>query len=85
MRYFDPTLRLGLIHSVRVTPYDWTPGPIAESDRNFGKASNDIPPRADIAEASLARAKQAEAQFRGGCLVLENYRPRFPGLQRFIC
>jgi len=33
MRYFDPTLRLGLIHDVKVTPLpgdDWTPGPIAE-------------------------------------------------------
>jgi rare lipoprotein A len=33
MRYFDPTLRLGLIHNVKVTPLqgdDWTPGPIAE-------------------------------------------------------
>ncbi|HEV3160566.1 MAG TPA: RlpA-like double-psi beta-barrel domain-containing protein [Xanthobacteraceae bacterium] len=33
MRYFDPTLRLGLIHSVKVTPLhgdDWLPGPIAE-------------------------------------------------------
>jgi rare lipoprotein A len=33
MRYFDPTLRLGVIHNVRVTPLpgnDWTPGPIAE-------------------------------------------------------
>jgi rare lipoprotein A len=33
MRYFDPTLRLGLIHNVMVTPLqgdDWTPGPIAE-------------------------------------------------------
>jgi rare lipoprotein A len=33
MRYFDPTLRLRLIHNVKVTPLqgdDWTPGPIAE-------------------------------------------------------
>jgi peptidoglycan lytic transglycosylase len=33
MRYFNPTLRLGLIHSVKVTPLqgdDWLPGPIAE-------------------------------------------------------
>ena len=33
MRYFDPTLRRGLIHSVKVTPLhgnDWLPGPIAE-------------------------------------------------------
>lgn len=33
MHYFDPTLRLGLIHSVKVTPLrgdDWLPGPIAE-------------------------------------------------------
>jgi peptidoglycan lytic transglycosylase len=33
MRYFDPTLRLGLIHDIKVTPLkgnDWTPGPIAE-------------------------------------------------------
>jgi rare lipoprotein A len=31
MRYFDPTLQLGLIPSVRVTPLlgdDWSPGPI---------------------------------------------------------
>jgi len=33
MRYFDPTLRLGMIQNVRVTPLsgnDWTPGPIAQ-------------------------------------------------------
>jgi rare lipoprotein A len=33
MRYFDPTLRLGVIHSVKVTPLHgdgWLPGPIAE-------------------------------------------------------
>jgi rare lipoprotein A len=33
MRYFDPTLRLGVIRNVRVTPLsgnDWTPGPIAQ-------------------------------------------------------
>ena len=33
MRYFDPTLRLGLIHNIKVTPLtgdDWAPGPIAE-------------------------------------------------------
>jgi rare lipoprotein A len=33
MRYFDPTLRLGLIRDVKVTPLsgdDWVPGPIAE-------------------------------------------------------
>jgi rare lipoprotein A len=33
MRYFDPTLRLGLIHNIKVTPLsgdDWTPGPVAE-------------------------------------------------------
>jgi rare lipoprotein A len=33
MRYFDPTLQLGVIHNVKVTPLpgdDWTPGPIAE-------------------------------------------------------
>lgn len=32
MRYFDPTLRLGLIRHVKVTPLhgdDWTPGPVA--------------------------------------------------------
>lgn len=31
MRYFDPTLQRGLIHSVKVTPLlgdDWIPGPI---------------------------------------------------------
>ena len=33
MRYFDPTLRLGLIHNIKVTPLsgdDWSPGPVAE-------------------------------------------------------
>ena len=33
MRYFDPTLRRGVIHSVRVTPLPgdrWTAGPIAQ-------------------------------------------------------
>jgi rare lipoprotein A len=33
MRYFDPTLRVGLINNVKVTPLhgdDWTPGPVAE-------------------------------------------------------
>ncbi|MGN6748804.1 MAG: RlpA-like double-psi beta-barrel domain-containing protein [Xanthobacteraceae bacterium] len=33
MRYFDPTLRLGVIRNVRVTPLpgnDWTPGPVAQ-------------------------------------------------------
>ena len=33
MRYFDPSLRLGLIQNVKVTRLygdDWTPGPIAE-------------------------------------------------------
>jgi peptidoglycan lytic transglycosylase len=33
MRYFDPTLQLGLIHNVKVTPLmgdDWMPGPVAE-------------------------------------------------------
>jgi rare lipoprotein A len=33
MRYFDPTLRLGLIQNVKVTRLhgdDWTPGPIAK-------------------------------------------------------
>ena len=33
MRYFDPTLRIGVIQNVRVTPLsgdDWTPGPIAQ-------------------------------------------------------
>ena len=33
MRYFDPSLRLGVIQNVRVTPLsgdDWTPGPIAQ-------------------------------------------------------
>jgi rare lipoprotein A len=31
MRYFDPSLELGVIHSVKVTPLsgdDWTPGPV---------------------------------------------------------
>jgi rare lipoprotein A len=33
MRYFDPTLRLGLLHNIKVTAlsgHDWAPGPIAE-------------------------------------------------------
>jgi rare lipoprotein A len=33
MRYFDPTLRLGIVQNVKVTPLpgkDWTPGPVAE-------------------------------------------------------
>jgi rare lipoprotein A len=33
MRYFDPTLRSGVIQNIRVTPLsgdDWTPGPIAQ-------------------------------------------------------
>jgi len=33
MRYFDPTLRLGLLHNIKVTPlsgHDRAPGPIAE-------------------------------------------------------
>jgi len=33
MRYFDSTLRLGVIQNVRVTPLsgdDWTPGPVAQ-------------------------------------------------------
>ena len=33
MRHFDPTLRLGLIHNIKVTPLsgdDWVPGPVAE-------------------------------------------------------
>ena len=33
MHYFDPTLRRGVIHSVKVTPLSgdrWTPGPIAQ-------------------------------------------------------
>jgi rare lipoprotein A len=33
MRYFDPTLRLGVIKNVRITPLtgsDWTPGPVAQ-------------------------------------------------------
>jgi rare lipoprotein A len=33
MRYFDPTLRLGVIQNVKVTPLpgdDWTPGPVAQ-------------------------------------------------------
>ena len=33
MRYFDPTLRLGLIKNIKVTPLrgnGWTPGPVAE-------------------------------------------------------
>ncbi len=33
MRYFDPSLRLGVIDDVRVTPLpgeDWTPGPVAQ-------------------------------------------------------
>jgi rare lipoprotein A len=33
MRYFDPSLRRGLIRNVKVTPLhgnDWTPGPVSE-------------------------------------------------------
>ena len=33
MRYFDPSLRLGVIQNVKVTPLpgdDWTPGPVAQ-------------------------------------------------------
>jgi rare lipoprotein A len=33
MRYFDPTLQLGLIQNIKVTPLsgdDWSPGPVAE-------------------------------------------------------
>jgi rare lipoprotein A len=33
MRYFDPTLRRGVIQNVKVTPLqgdDWTPGPVAQ-------------------------------------------------------
>ena len=33
MRHFDPSLQLGVIHSVKVTPLsgdDWTPGPVVE-------------------------------------------------------
>jgi peptidoglycan lytic transglycosylase len=33
MRYFDPSLRRGVIQNIRVTPLsgnDWTPGPIAQ-------------------------------------------------------
>ena len=33
MRYFDPTMRLGLIRNIKVTPLsgdDWSPGPVAE-------------------------------------------------------
>ena len=33
MRYFDRTMRLGLIHNIKVTPLsgdDWSPGPVAE-------------------------------------------------------
>jgi rare lipoprotein A len=33
MRYFDPTLSLGVIQNVKVTPLpgdDWTPGPVAQ-------------------------------------------------------
>jgi len=42
MRYFDPTLRLGVIQNVRVTPLpdgNWAPGPIAEQRPNDGNAS----------------------------------------------
>jgi rare lipoprotein A len=33
MRYFDPSLQLGLISEVKITPLpgkDWTPGPISD-------------------------------------------------------
>ena len=41
MRYFDPTLQLGLINGVKVTPLpgeDWTPGPIG-SERQMSLAT----------------------------------------------
>jgi rare lipoprotein A len=34
MRYFDPSLRLGVIKDVKVTPLpgsDWTPGPVNQT------------------------------------------------------
>ena len=34
MRYFDPTLELGLVPNVRITPLagsDWTPGPVEDA------------------------------------------------------
>jgi rare lipoprotein A len=54
MRYFDPTLALGLIKPVTVTPLlgdDWSPGPILQPAEKvcgpFGKAA-DYSPRADL-------------------------------------
>ena len=41
MRYFDPSLRLGLVHDMKITllPGDhWTPGPVGEDER-IGLAS----------------------------------------------
>lgn len=41
MRYFDPTLQLGLVHDMKITllPGDrWTPGPVGEDER-IGLAS----------------------------------------------
>jgi len=40
MRYFDPSLQLGVIKNVKVTPLhgsDWTPGPIAERNSNHAR------------------------------------------------
>ena len=37
MRYFDPTLEVGVIQNVKVTPLhgkDWVPGPVAETESN---------------------------------------------------
>ena len=41
MRYFDPSLHLGVIKNVKVTPLpgsDWTPGPIVEAYSNRANA-----------------------------------------------
>jgi len=41
MRYFDPTLQLGLIPNVKVTALrgnDWTPGPVSEGSVSGAKA-----------------------------------------------
>lgn len=45
MRYFDPTLRRGVIDGVKVTPLsgdDWTPGPVASQVRLM--ATRNMPP-----------------------------------------
>ena len=50
MRYFDPTLELGLIPDVRITPLtgdDWTPGPVANMELFDTVAARQNRPRRD--------------------------------------